>query len=323
MTSALAVMRKELLDLRRNRLVTIVLGLVLAAVVVSVYISSLAFASRMAQYNAYVAALKQAGSTVVPAQPQLFPLQLMRGSIEYIEIIGGLFAVILGYVAIAKERRRGTLELIFTRPIGRWSLAVGKLTALATAWAIALLAIFGAVTLTVLVVGNAPLQSIDYARLGIAALASWAYLVLFSAVALGLSAAMRRPSSALIFGLLIWLVVVLVIPQIGDTMDPDNQVPGGLFRSLQVPKSAELGVLAHFSAFDTARNALEVSSVTKHYERFTFAYLGIKDIFNQQPLATVWHGVWNNGITIWITSMFSLVFATLTTTRKNLLRRSA
>ncbi len=323
MTSVLAIMRKELLDLRRNRLVTVVLGVVLAAVVVSVWIASLAFGSRLTQYNAYVTALHRAGSTVIPAAPQLFPLQLMRGSIEYVEIMGGLFAIIIGYMAVTRERRRGTLELIFTRPIGRWSLAVGKLLALAVAWAIGVVVIFGAVALTVRIVGHAPLQGIDLARLGITALASWAYLLLFSALAMGLSSVMQRPSSALMVALVVWLAVVLVIPQIGDTMDPDNQVPGGLFKTLQVPKSAEHSVLAHFSGFDTARNALEVSSVTKHYERLTFAYLGIKDIFNQQSLAAVWHGIWNNDVTLGLLSMASLAFATLTTTRSNLLRRSA
>ena len=30
----------------------------------------------------------------------------------------------------------------------------------------------------------------------------------------------------------IWLVVVLILPQIGDTLDADNQLPGGLFAAL-------------------------------------------------------------------------------------------
>ena len=40
---------------------------------------------------------------------------------------------------------------------------------------------------------------------------------------------MRSLPNALIIILVIWLIFVLIIPQIGDTMDPDNQIPGGFF----------------------------------------------------------------------------------------------
>lgn len=323
MTSATAVARRELLELRRNRLLIVVLGLVLLAVAVSVFIASLNFSSSLSAYNQYVAALQASGSAVIPAAPQLYPLQLLRGSIEYVEVLGALFAIIMGYGAVAKERRRGTLELIFSRPIRRWSFAAGKMMALALAWAVATAVIFGTVTITVIVVGHAPLQAIDYQRLIIVALASWLYLLLWSAVALGLTAYLRHASTAIVIGLVLWLLVVLVIPQIGDTLDPDNQVPGGLFKSLQIAKPDELKVLAHFSTFDTFRNALEVSSVTKHYERFTFAVLGIKDMFNQQPLAVVWNGVWNNAITLLFAMLASLGCAAVTTTRTRLLRRTS
>lgn len=46
---------------------------------------------------------------------------------------------------------------------------------------------------------------------------------------MGLASTTRRLNTALIVALVLWLVVVLIVPQIGDTMDPDNQVPGGLF----------------------------------------------------------------------------------------------
>lgn len=82
---------------------------------------------------------------------------------------------------------------------------------------------------------------------------------------------------------MIWLLFVLIIPQIGDTMDPDNQVPGGLFAALGIPKAQEHAVLAHFSAYDTLRNGLEMTSVTKHFERLSFALLGIKSTY--QPIS--------------------------------------
>ena len=323
MTSALVIARKELLDLRRNRFLLAILGFVLVAVVISVVVSATQFGTKLDAYNAYLDALRAAGNTTTPAAPQLFPLQLLRGSIEYLEILGALFAIVIGYGMIAKEKQRATLQLIYSRPIGRYSLPAGKLIALAVAWLIAVTVIFGAVTATVAIVGHASFAAIDVQRMVITAVTSWAYLLMWSALALGLASTTRRLSTALIIALVLWLTVVLIIPQIGDTMDPDNQVPGGLFKSLAIAKPDEQAVLANFTGFDTARNGLEVSSVTKHYERFTFAVLGIKDQHNQQPLAAVWTGTWNNAISLWLAAFAALGFAILTTTRTKLLRRTS
>lgn len=323
MTSTLVIARKELLDLRRNRFLLAVLGFVLVAVVISVAVSATQFRVKLDDYNAYLAALKAAGNTTVPLAPQLFPLQLLRGSIEYLEILGALFAIVMGYGTIAKEKQRATLHLLYTRPVGRFAVPAGKMLALAAAWAIAITIIFGTVTMTLAVVGHASFAAIDIQRLLIAAVMSWLYLVMWSAIALGLASASKRLSTALIIALVLWLAVVLIVPQIGDTMDPDNQVPGGLFKSLQIAKPDEKAVLAHFTGFDTARNALENASLTKHYERFSFAFLGIKDQFNQQPLAVAWSGVWNNAISLWLASLIAIVFAFLTTTRHTLLRRNS
>lgn len=323
MTDTLVIARKELLDLRRNRFLLLVLTFVLVAVVISVVVSATQFGVKLDAYTTYIDALRASGSTATPAPPQLFPLQLLRGSIEYVEILGALFAIVMGYGVIAKEKQRATLQLIFSRPIARYAFPAGKLLALALAWLVAVLVIFGSVTVTVALVGHAQFAAIDYQRLAIAASMSWAYVVLWSATAMGLASLTKRLSTALIVALVLWLVVVLIVPQIGDTMDPDNQVPGGLFKSLSIAKPDEKAVLANFTGFDTVRNGLEVSSITKHYERFAFAFLGIKDQFNQQPLATAWTGTWNNAMSLLLASISALVFAVLASTRTKLLRRSS
>jgi ABC-2 type transport system permease protein len=106
-------------------------------------------------------------------------------------------------------------------------------------------------------------------------------------------------------------------------MDPDNQVPGGLFRSLQVAKDDEYAVLAHFAGFDAVRNGLEVSSVTKHFERASFAYLGIKETYNQQPLGQVWSATFVNFFALTAASAAAVLAAAATTTRRAMLRRSS
>jgi ABC-2 type transport system permease protein len=323
MSDLLVVTGKELVDLRRNRFLAVLVAFLVIAVTVSTIVAATAFRVSLADYEAYLEALRRSGSSVTPAAPTLFPLQLLRGGIEYVELIGALFAVVLGYGTVAKERQRGTAELLFSRPIGRYTVAGGKILALAVAWLVAVVVLFVVVTGLVLAVGNASLAAVDVGRLGLAAAASWLYLLLWSCVAMALASLGRRPVTGLMAALVLWLVVVLIVPQIGDTMDPDNQVPGGLFRSLQVAKDDEYAVLAHFAGFDAVRNGLEVSSVTKHFERASFAYLGIKETYNQQPLGQVWSATFVNFLALAAASAAAVLAAATTTTRRAMLRRSS
>jgi len=314
---------KELLDLRRNKVVWVLTASLAAAVLISVVVASLDFRTQIADYHAYVSQLKASGSTVIPAAPQLFPLQLLRGGFEYIEIIGALFAVVVGYGTIARERSRGTMHLIFTRDTGRVAFAGGKLIGIGAFWAVMVSAIIAVAAASVAVVGTASLNGGDAFKLLIAGVASWVYLMFWSAIAAGLTALMRRTTSALILALGLWLLVVLIVPQIGDTMDPDNQVPGGLFKALAIQKPDEVAVLAHFSSYESARNALEATSVSKLFERIAFAFLGIKDKYNQQGFGLLWHAMYRYSWSTLAMTVSATGFAIATSTRNNLLRKAS
>jgi len=100
-------------------------------------------------------------------------------------------------------------------------------------------------------------------------------------------------------------------------------VPGGLFRSLEIPPADELVVMADFADFDTVRNGLEVSSITKHYERLSFAFLGIADEHNGLPIADIAAMTIINSLALAAVAVLAVAFAVLTTTRRTLLRRQA
>ncbi len=321
MTNLVTVGSKELLDLRRDPLLAVLIGFLSLAVVISVVIGAASFRVQLDAYTLYAHRLAAAGGSIVPAAPQLFPLQLLRGGMEYIEILGALFAVVLGYGTIAKEKHRGTLDLLMTRPLGRFSLVGGKLLGLAVVWSVVVAFLAVVSTVAIATIGGAALTSHDLIRIVISSVAAWVYLVFWSALAVALTALSRQLSTGLIVGLVIWLVVVLILPQIGDTMDPDNQVPGGLFASLQIKKADELAVMANFAGFDSARNAIEVASVEKHFERLSFAFLGIKEQYNQQPLSLIWADMFPYAITLAVATLASVLFALVATTRRTLQRK--
>jgi len=56
--------------------------------------------------------------------------------------------------------------------------------------------------------------------------------------------------------------VVLVLPQIGDTLDADNQVPGGMFAELTLDQDGELAIVKHFVDYERTRTWVEGASLT-------------------------------------------------------------
>lgn len=323
MTDIATVARKEILELSRDRLFLILIGFLAVVTVISVAVGAADFRAQLDAYTLYVADVTASGSGVTPAAPQLFPLQLLRGGMEYLEILGALFAIVLGYATIAKEKHRGTLPLLLSRPVQRFALAGGKIAALATIWGLVVLGLAIVSAIAVTTIGGGTLTGTDLARLAVSCGFAWLYLVFWSAIAIAVTVLTRQLSAGLIISLLVWLTFVLLIPQIGDTMDPDNQVPGGLFAALQIQKPDELAVLAQFARFDSIRNGLEVSSVTKHFERIAFAFLGIKGQYNQQPLPVVWMAMLPYILTLTAATVASITIASAVTTRRALQRKQS
>lgn len=318
----LVFFRKEVDDVRRSRLILLLVAGLGLIVVVSVVVSTAAFHLKLLDYQNYVAAMAKAGQAGNVNPPQLFPLQLLRGALEYLEIVGSIVAIVIGYGLAAKEKNRGTLRLLFSRPVRNSSIAVGKLLAVAVLW-LAVIAALGLIMVgTILLVGGTSLSGLELVKLAITLCLTWVYLVAWSAFSYWLTGRTRRLSTALVIGLILWLGFVLVVPQIGDTMDPDNQVPGGLFRSLQVDKPHEMAVMAHFSGYETTRNFLEETSLSKHFERAAFAYLGAKDKYNQQSLGFIGKDMWTNIAWLMGSLGAAVVLAVTQSTKRNLFRKA-
>ena len=277
MRKLLVITKKEVQDAIRSRQALALIAFLSLSILISVWVASASFSIKMDEYNLYLAALTPDMHSQALSRPQLFPLTLIRSGIEYIEILGALFAFIIGFTSVSRERSRGTSLLLLSRPIKKSEILLAKSLGLLVIWTSVLATIYG----------HGRLQVIDYVRLGIVFLFADIYLLFWSFFAVAVTARLKQFSSAILVGITAWLMVVLVIPQIGDTMDPDNQVPGGLFGSLGIVKATETSILAHFHSFDVIRNGLEVTSITKLFERVAFAFLGIKDKYNQLPISSV------------------------------------
>ena len=284
----LTIVRKDTTEATRDRFVQAVTAFLVLAVIVSIVTGAIALATDAATYAAardQLLALGKPASAI--AAPEFYPLKLLRGAIEQIEIMGAVIAVLAGYRAAAAERGRQTLALILTRPVRHWQFLAAKLLGGIGLSALSLLAVFSVATALLAGISGVGLTGDDLLRLLITWAAASVYVAAFYTLAFGLCLWARHPANGLLYGFAIWLTIVLIAPQIGDTLDPDNQVAGGVFAQLSVPKAEQDRIKAGYAGYESLRNGIEIASVTKHFERFSFAVLGIKDSYTGTPLAAV------------------------------------
>jgi ABC-2 type transport system permease protein len=298
---AAVIAAKDISDATRDRFVLIVTAFLGAAALVSLMAGAIALATDVATYETGRAALLALGKPAdAIAAPEFYPLKLLRGAVEQIEIIGAAIALLIGHRAAVSERGRQTLALILSRPVRRWQFLAGKALA-----GLALLAVGLAVVLTVcaaaLHIGSGiGLGLADLGRIALVWVVALAYTTAFFLLSFILALKMKRPAHALLAAFAVWLILVLIAPQIGDTMDPDNQVAGGVFRQLHIAKPDQVEIMKSFAGYETARNGIEVASITKHFERFSFAVLGIKDTYTGQPLGPILAEKWGDALFIFL-----------------------
>ena len=281
------IAKKEFQDIFRSRTFSVMLMLLLTLTVTSILVSTLIFRSQVTQYENSLAVLQSLGKIPTEAAPQLFPLNLLRGVVDYLEIIGAIIGILLGYLSISKEKNTKTLKLLLSRPITKKDIIAGKIIGNLLFVSLTILFVAAVILASFYLIGGITLTSVELIKMLIFVIISIVYIMVFFTLAVFLSVQQKTLSNALIICFVIWLVFVLVLPQIGDTMDPDNQVPGGFFKSMGFDKPQEEAVMAKFSGYENTRNFIEQLSITKQYERAGFALFGIKPKYNEMMLSEI------------------------------------
>jgi ABC-2 type transport system permease protein len=274
------IAHKEISDAFRNRLFLISMIMLLSLSLIAIGLGSLSVRTQMTDYLQSVQILTNLGRTDFPAAPSLNPIAISKNFINYLAMVGALLAMILGFTAINKERQAGTLRLILSRPVFRDQFLTGKVLGNATLLA-ALMFVVGVVTvLAIGLIGRVWLTGDQIIRLALTMGMSWLYLLTFYLLAQFFALLLPNSNNALLLTVIVWLVFAFIFPQIGDTMDLDNQLPGGFFATLGLDKAGEDQALQQFKWYEKVRDGVEELSPTKHYERISYALLGVKKEFN-------------------------------------------
>lgn len=287
MNPMLVVAKKEITDALKNKLFLSILTMLLLLTVVSVVLGVYQVKVNLDSYNQSIEFLKSLGKTEFPPAPNLNPLSASKSFVNYIGLLGALLAIVLGNASIVKEKRGGTLKLILSRQVFRDTFLNGKL--IGNMALLLFITIFTSIiTLgAVMTISNVALTIDSISRMFMFFLMSFLYMTFF--LVLGIFAAVIMPygNKALLITVIIWLVISFILPQIGDTMDMDNQLPGGFFASMGMSKADSQKVLNNFKFYETMRNGIEEMSPTKHYERVGFALLNIKPGFDKNTVLEV------------------------------------
>lgn len=275
-TRIMALAGHEYRAATRSRVLLALLAILAATTIASVYIAAVDYRSQLAEYETYRNAAQAGGLARIAPSPFAL-LSLLRGAMEYLEIIGAVIAITLGYLSVSRERANRTLPLIRSRPVTSGELATGNALGAIGVISTLVVATAAVAVLGLGVIGHDWVNGGQVVKLALAYLASIAYMTVFYCLGVIATARSRVAANGLMIALGIWLVVVLILPQIGDTLDADNQVPGGLFSSLTLNKPQEDEILSHFATYETVRTAIEATSFSKHYERFAFAMTDVKE----------------------------------------------
>ena len=303
-TPVRTIAAKDIRDALRDRFILIVTAFLAVAALVALVTGAIALRGDVVTYEAAKASLLALGKSADAIKaPEFYPLRLLRGAIEQIEIIGAAIAILIGYRSAASERGRQTLALMLTRPMRRWQFVAGKALAGIGLLAGGIALVLGGLTLVLHFLSGIGLGADDLLRIVVVWGVAVAYTACFFLVSFILSLHMKQPSHALLVAFAVWLTLVLIAPQIGDTLDPDNQVAGGVFKQLHIAKPDQVEIMKGFATFETVRDGIEQASVTKHFERFTFAVLGIKATYAGMPLGPILIEMRGNLIWIFLTAL--------------------
>ncbi len=303
----LVIMKKEIRDAFKSKLFLLIFAMLMLLVIVSVILGALQVKANVDAYDQSVAFLKSIGKTELPAVPNFNPLSSLKSFVNYIGMLGALLAIVLGNSAIAKDKRSGTMPLILSRHVYRDTFLNAKLLGNIVLLLMISASIFLITLVSVLFLSQAPITWNDVVRIGTFCFVSFLYMTFFLVLSLFMAVLMRKTNKALLVTIIIWLILSFILPQIGDTMDLDNQLPGGFFASMGMNKEESQKVLDKFYRYETIRDGIEELSPTKHYERTSFALLNVKPGFEANTafeiLAIKWFdvaGVLAPSILLWL-----------------------
>jgi ABC-2 type transport system permease protein len=148
------------------------------------------------------------------------PVLLLFGKLDYvivIQVIFGLFALILAADIISGEKEDGTLKLMLSNPVSRIQLMLGKLLG---GVLVLLIPVLSATTLGLLLFATFGVSLTAQQWWGVILIVALSILYLLMMFMLGacVSALTTRRVTSLVTLLMVWVVMIFVLPRVGTSV---------------------------------------------------------------------------------------------------------
>lgn len=182
--------------------------------------------------------------------------EVMWGVTHYLSLVGGIFALALGFDAITREREDRTLKVLMGHPVYRDQIILGKLIGGAMTLAVAAFITFLVVLGTLMWMGVS-VDGTSTIRLAVYFVFAYLYLLLFFAIAVAFSAHSKSSGNALMYALIFFLAITIVFDAIAPIVA--NHVAGP---QPQPPQEALTGYHENM----TLEEMEEMEKLWKEYE---------------------------------------------------------
>ena len=130
-----------------------------------------------------------------------------------VQIIFSLLVLLLSYNSISEEIENKTLLLTASNAVSRWQIYLSKFISIFLTASAGLLISFLAGLSTILILNEIPIDRLLVLRLGLFFIISLVYGTLFIFIGMGCSVITRRSTLSLLVSMLIWLILVILLPE--------------------------------------------------------------------------------------------------------------
>ena len=205
----------------RSNTVVLLTAIFLAMVLVSAYLGWSATDTVNQIYAKAVPVLQALGRPIPPNPVGDTPLlSLFRNMVTYVALLGALAALVLGYETVAADRKSGVVPLIFTRPLTRGRIAIGKIAAIMIMVLSVLAAAAIVNAITILLLPGLVITGGVWVGLAKFYLVSFLYVLAFALLAASCAAWFATESMALLVPVTSWLTLTFIVPQLTANIGP-------------------------------------------------------------------------------------------------------
>lgn len=199
----LVIAQKEFADIIWSPRFLVIMGILMVAVLAGGYQTGQLMA-RMAEKGDFIGV----GITVNP---------LMLGFSSFAHIIGStgaLVAIILGFEAIVKERKSGSLNVLMTHPVYRDNVITGKLVGMMAALGLVIVMSVAVPVGIMLIVSGITVDLEEFSRIFIYAVLAFLFLLTYLALGITTSIFSKESSNSLVYSIAVWVMLGTLLMQI-------------------------------------------------------------------------------------------------------------